>query len=196
MKEKWKNLKIDVTLSAVLAVLIGVLFVIWPGQITMAFGRIVAIVVILAGAVLLLGRVTDTPVNFWGVIGSAIVLLVGIWLFISPQVIASLLPIVVGVLLVVHGVQDVVMAAETRKYQADRWWIAAAMGAVSIVFGVICICNAFNIVKLTMVLIGIMLIYDGLSDMFIVHKVNRAAKSVIDSEIVREEDADDDLPQV
>lgn len=193
MKEKWKNLKIDVTLSAVLAILIGVLFVVWPGQITLVFARIIAVAVIVAGAVLLVGRVTDTPVNFWGVIGSAIVLLVGIWLFISPHIIASLLPIVIGVLLVVHGVQDLTMAAEAKRYQANRWWIAAAMGAVSIVFGIVCICNAFSLVKLTMVLIGVMLIYDGVSDMFIVYKVNRAAKNVVDSEVLREEDITDEM---
>lgn len=192
MKEKWKKLKIDVTLSAVLAVLIGIMFIVWPGQITLVFGRIIAVAVIVAGAVLLLGRVTDIPVNFWRVIGAAIVLLVGIWLFVSPQIIASILPIVIGVLLVVHGVQDLTMAAEAKKYQAGRWWTAAALGALSIFFGVICICNAFRIVELTMIFIGIMLIYDGVSDMFIVHKVNRAAKDIVDSTIVREEDAEDE----
>ena len=192
LKEKLKGLKIDVTVSAVLMILLGVLFAVWPGQVTMAFARIIAVAVILVGAVLFLGRVTDTPVNMWALVGSLIVLLIGIWLFLSPQIIVSIIPIVVGVLLVIHGIQDLVMAAEVKRYNERRWWPIVIMGALSVIFGVICICNAFGIAKLTMVLIGIMLIYDGLSDMIIVHKVNRASKTVIDAEVISEQDVSEE----
>ena len=40
------------TFTAVLAVLLGVLFVVWPGQITIFFSRILAAAVMVAGAVL------------------------------------------------------------------------------------------------------------------------------------------------
>ena len=192
LKEKLKGLKFDVTFSAVLMVLLGVLFALWPGQVTMAFARIIAVAVILVGVVLFLGRVTDTPANVWALVGSLILLLTGVWLFLSPQIIVSVIPIVIGVLLVIHGVQDLVMAAEVKRYNESRWWPIVIMGALSVVFGVICICNAFGIAKLTMVLIGIMLIYDGLSDMIIVHKVNRASKTVIDAEVISEQDVSEE----
>ena len=191
MKEKWKNLRIDVTFTAVLAVLLGVLFVAWPGQITIFFSRILAAAVMVAGAVLFLGRVTDRPVNLWSVIGSGILFLVCLWLIVSPTIIASIIPIVIGVFLLVHGIQDVVMAAELRQYEAPRWKVAAVLGAISILFGVVCICNAFGIAKLTMVLIGMMLIYDGVTDMLIVFRVRRARKDVVDADILHEEDLSD-----
>lgn len=191
MKEKWKNLRIDVTFTAVLAVLLGVLFVAWPGQITIFFSRILAAAVMVAGAVLFLGRVTDRPVNLWSVIGSGILFVVGLWLFVSPTIIASIIPIVIGVFLLVHGIQDVVMAAELRQYEAPRWKVAAVLGAISILFGVVCICNAFGIAKLTMVPIGMMLIYDGVTDMLIVFRVRRARKDVVDADILHEEDLSD-----
>lgn len=65
------------------------------------------------------------------------------------------------------------------------------MAVLNIVLGVLCIGNAFGLVEIGMMLIGIMLIYDGISDMFIVHKVNKAAKDVVDSTITREENVDD-----
>ena len=65
------------------------------------------------------------------------------------------------------------------------------MAILNIVLGVLCICNAVGLVKLGMILIGIMLIYDGLSDMFIVHKVNKASKEFVDSTILHEENLDD-----
>ena len=39
-------------------------------------------------------------------------------------------------------------------------------------------------------IIGIMLIYDGITDMLIVHRVNKASRYV-DSEILHEEDIDE-----
>ena len=191
MQEKWKNLRIDVTFTAGLAVLLGVLFVVWPGQITIFFSRILAAAVMIAGAVLFLGRITARPVSLWSVIGSGILFLVGLWLFVSPTIIASIIPIVIGVFLLVHGIQDVVMAAELRQYEAPRWKVAAVLGAISILFGVVCICNAFGIAKLTMVLIGLMLIYDGVTDMLIVSRVHRAEKNVLDADILHEEDVED-----
>ena len=44
---------------------------------------------------------------------------------------------------------------------------------------------------LTMVLIGLMLIYDGVTDMLIVSRVHRAEKNVLDADILREEDVED-----
>ena len=65
------------------------------------------------------------------------------------------------------------------------------MAVLNLILGILCICNAFGLVKITMILIGIMLVYDGVSGVFIVHKVNKSARTVVDSEILREEDLDD-----
>ena len=65
------------------------------------------------------------------------------------------------------------------------------MAILNIVLGILCICYAFGLVKLGMILIGIMLIYDGISDMFIIHKVNKASKEFVDSTILHEENIDD-----
>ena len=67
------------------------------------------------------------------------------------------------------------------------------MAIVNIVLGVLCICNAFGLVKIGLILIGLMLIFDGVTDMFIVHKVNRASKDVVDSNITKEEDVEEYL---
>ncbi len=191
MREKIKNMKLDITLTAVLSVVIGILFLVWPGQVTILFAKVIAGAVIITGVVLFIGRVTDIPMNVWGMVVSIVLILVGLWLFSSPGIIATVVPIAIGVLLLVHGIQDVVLAVEGRKNKASNWWIIVVMGMISAVCGVICICNAFGLVKVAMMLIGIMLIYDGLSDMIIVRKVNKAAKDIVDSDIIREEDVED-----
>ena len=141
--------------------------------------------------VLLLPQIFDADRSYLSIIVAILIAMIGLWMFFSPKLVASIIPIAIGVLLVVHGVQDLSMAIEGKKNKANNWWSIILMAVLNIVLGVLCIGNAFGLVEIGMMLIGIMLIYDGISDMFIVHKVNKAAKDVVDSTITREENVDD-----
>ena len=188
MMDKLKSIKIDVTLAAVLSV---VLLVIWPATVITVLARVIAIILMVSGIVSLIPRLMDEVKSYTSIIVSLLITLIGLWMFLSPQAVASIIPIAIGVLLVVHGVQDLSLALEGKKTKAHNWWSIPLMAILNIVLGVLCICNAFGLVKLGMILIGIMLIYDGLSDMFIVHKVNKASKEFVDSTILHEENLDD-----
>lgn len=191
MMDKLKSIKIDVTLAAVLSVVLGVLLVIWPATVITVLARVIAIILMVSGIVSLIPRLMDEVKSYTSIIVSLLITLIGLWMFLSPQAVASIIPIAIGVLLVVHGVQDLSLALEGKKTKAHNWWSIPLMAILNTVLGVLCICNAFGLVKLGMILIGIMLIYDGLSDMFIVHKVNKASKEFVDSTILHEENLDD-----
>ena len=191
MMDKLKSIKIDVTLAAVLSVVLGVLLVIWPATVITVLARVIAIILMVSGIVSLIPRLMDEVKSYTSIIVSLLITLIGLWMFLSPQAVASIIPIAIRVLLVVHGVQDLSLALEGKKTKAHNWWSIPLMAILNIVLGVLCIRNAFGLVKLGMILIGIMLIYDGLSDMFIVHKVNKASKEFVDSTILHEENLDD-----
>lgn len=191
MMEKLKSIKLNVTLSAILSVAIGVLLVACPGTIVTILARLIAVIIIASGVVLLLPQIFDADRSYLSIIVAILIAMIGLWMFFSPKLVASIIPIAIGVLLVVHGVQDLSMAIEGKKNKANSWWSIILMAVLNIVLGVLCIGNAFGLVEIGMMLIGIMLIYDGISDMFIVHKVNKAAKDVVDSTITREENVDD-----
>lgn len=191
MMDKLKSIKLDVTLAAVLSVVLGVLLVVWPGTVITVLARVIAIILMGSGIVALIPRLLDEIKSVTSIIVSLLITLIGLWMFLSPQAVASIIPIAIGVLLVVHGVQDLALAFEGRRTKAHNWWSIPLMAILNIVLGILCICNAFGLVKLGMILIGIMLIYDGISDMFIVHKVNKASKEFVDSTILHEENIDD-----
>lgn len=191
MMDKLKSIKLDVTLAAVLSVVLGVLLVIWPGTVIAVLARVIAIILMGSGIVALIPRLLDEVKSVTSIIVSLLITLIGLWMFLSPQAVASIIPIAIGVLLVVHGVQDLALALEGRRTKAHNWWSIPLMAILNIVLGILCICNALGLVKLGMILIGIMLIYDGISDMFIVHKVNKASKEFVDSTIIHEENIDD-----
>lgn len=191
MIEKLKSIKINITLSALLSIVVGVMLIAYPETVVTIITRAIALVLIISGVVLFVPQLFEPIKSYLAIIVSILIGMIGLWMFFRPTMMASLLPIAIGVLLVVHSVQDVALGFEAKQNKADNWWSILLMAVLNLILGILCICNAFGLVKITMILIGIMLVYDGVSGIFIVHKVNKSARTVVDSEILREEDLDD-----
>lgn len=178
MKETLKRIKADIIVSALLCVGLGVVLLIWPEKTIDIFCRILAIGLIIMGVVDIVSYFMNRSIHpFAGALG-LIVLLVGIWVFIKPESVVSLIPIVIGVILCVHGIQDMKLAIETKGNGYDKWWSMLIIAAISLVFGVLCIVNAFGMVKLALQFIGIALIYDGISDLWVANRAVHTAKEM------------------
>lgn len=177
MKETLKRIKADVMASALLCVALGVVIFVWPTETIDIFCKVLAAGLIVMGAVDLVSYFADKLLHpFSGILG-LIVLLVGVWIFLKPESVVSLIPIVIGVILAIHGIQDLKLALEAKGNQYEKWWIMLIIAVISLIFGVLCIVKAFGMVKLATQLIGIALIYDGVSDLWIVNRTVRAAKA-------------------
>lgn len=178
MKDFFKRVKADAIMSAVLCIALGVVLIAWPGETINIVCKVLAAGLIILGGVELFSYITNrNGYMFTGILG-LIVLIVGVWIFLKPSSIVSLVPIVIGVILAVHGVQDVKMALESKNGGYDRWWIMLIIAIISIAFGVLCIVNAFGMVKLAMQFVGAALIYDGISDLWVVTKTVRTVKDM------------------
>ena len=178
MKDFFKRVKADAIMSAVLCIALGVVLIVWPGETIYIVCKVLAAGLIILGGVELFSYITNrNGYMFTGILG-LIVLIIGVWIFLKPSSIVSLVPIVIGVILAVHGVQDVKMALESKNGGYDRWWIMLIIAIISIAFGVLCIVNAFGMVKLAMQFVGVALIYDGISDLWVVTKTVRTVKDM------------------
>ncbi|SDH26517.1 Uncharacterized membrane protein HdeD, DUF308 family [Pseudobutyrivibrio sp. 49] len=187
MKEKIKGLRLNITISGIISIVIGVLLLIYPTESLTTISRVIAAIVILSGIFVIISQIFDKGFNAMGIAVGGVLAVIGIWIFLAPGSIVSIIPIAIGVLLVVHGLQDLGLAAQAIKTKAPRPWLTFIIAAVTILLGVACIADAFKFIAIATRLIGIMLIYDGITDVFTVHKVNKAEK-IIDVEVLREED--------
>lgn len=186
MGETFKRIKADIILSALVCVALGVVLLIWPAKTIDIFCRILAVGLMVMGGAQIASYFSNRGSHlFAGGLG-LIVLLVGVWIFIRPESIVSLIPIVIGVILCVHGIQDMRLAFETKGNGYENWWSMIIIAAISLMLGVLCIVNAFGMVKLALQFIGIALIYDGLSDLWIASRAIHAAKVMREQEEVLE----------
>lgn len=177
MGELIKRMKVDVILSALVCAALGVVLLVWPAETLDIFCKILAVGLIVIGAVQLTGYFMNRSLHPFAAPLGVIVLLVGIWIFFRPESIVSLVPIVIGVMLCVHGVQDLRLALETKNNGYDRWWGMVIVALISLAFGVLCIVNAFGLVTLALQFIGVALIYDGISDLWVAFRAVQTAKA-------------------
>jgi len=153
MKEKLKGSRLNITLSAIMSVIIGVFFVVFPESSIATIGKIIALVVILSGIVIIVSQVIDFSTNIMGIIVGGIIAVIGVWIFFSPEAIMTIVPIAIGVILCVHGLQDLKMSFESYGAGARRVWLSFLLSAFNIILGILCILHSFNFVKLTFIVI-------------------------------------------
>ena len=106
MKETLKRIKADIIVSALLCIALGIVLLVWPAETIDVFCKILAVGLIIMGGVDIASYFMNRSIHpFAGALG-LIVLLIGIWIFLRPESIVSLIPIVIGgILLDVFGAQ-------------------------------------------------------------------------------------------
>lgn len=177
MKETLKRIKADVVLSALLCVGLGIVIFVWPKETIDMFCKVLAAGLIIMGIVDVCSYFIAKMLHpFSGILG-LIVLLVGVWIFLKPESVVSLIPIVIGVILAIHGIQDLKLAIEAKGSGYQKWWTMLIIALISLGFGVLCIVEAFGLVTLATQIVGIALIYDGISDLWVVNRTVHAAKA-------------------
>ena len=174
-----KKLKTNVVVSAALCILLGIVLVVWPDL-------SIQIVCTAVGAVLLIGGGVRLAVYFTAKDGSVytqmnlimgiVLAVVGVWILLQPGKVLAIIPIIVGIVIVLHGINNLQQAVTLCKEKYDKWWVALILGLLTVGFGVLLICRPFEALDTVVMLIGIFLIYDGISDIWIVSRLYRTAK--------------------
>lgn len=194
MADFLKGIKANYTISAVLCVVLGLVLLIWPGTTTQIICMLLGIVLFAYGAiqiVLYLFNKEKTIASQGMLVLGIVFAVIGGWILLKPEMIIMAVPVIVGVLIVIHGLHNVIQAIGLKQENYEKWWIAFLMGALTVVLGGVLIYNPFTVVDTVVRLIGIFLIYDGLSDVWIlsrVFKVKKSSKKIIDADYVDVED--------
>ena len=74
-----------------------------------------------------------------------LVLAVGIWFLIQPSLIVSLVPVILGVGLVFHGIRAVTEAVNAKKYGYEKWGMDLVFAIICLVCGLVCVLSAWSI---------------------------------------------------
>ena len=159
-----RYVKSGMMLMSIAYIVIGMMLLIMPQTsllwICYAFGA----VVLITGIVCLIQYARIRGTGFTApfmLVGGVITAGLGIFTLAKPQVVASFLPIVFGIFIVVDGLSRIGSAIDLAKRKGQKWWVLLLLSIVSVALGILLVLHPFGAAVSVVMVCGILLIVEG-----------------------------------
>ena len=164
-----KELKWEAILTGVLYLLLGIVALVIPETMQKTLGYLIGIVLIVAGAVsMICYLLRDARDNYYhnefvfGLVG----IVVGVAVLYKVEVIISLIPFILGILVLFSGCSKLQDAIDLKRLSYGSWVGMLIVAVINIILGIVLICNPFKAAVLLFRVLGVGLILSGASDCF------------------------------
>ena len=168
MKSIIQDMKHNYFINAVIMVILGIVLVIWPHILGVMLCYLLGGALIVMGVFQLISFLRGERLGFYNkfvmMMGIVLVLL-GIWICAQPRIVLSIITVVVGIIVLIHGLMDIQYTLDIKKAGSEKWWIALIAAALTLIVGLLLMLNPFTAYEITMVLLGVAMLYDGGSDL-------------------------------
>lgn len=157
--------------TAAVYILLGLVLIIWPQTTTKVVCFMLGTGLVLYGLTRVIACIVNKGVSggmffrFEVILGLAS-LAAGIIFFLKPELLLSILPIVLGAVLLLDGIARIKHAFELKASGMDFWWHILLMGILGVGMGVLLLFNPFKVVMTTVRVLGAGLVINGLSDVW------------------------------
>lgn len=179
MKSIIQDMKQNNIINAVIMVILGLVLVIWPQILGIMLCYLLGGALILMGIIQLVSFLRGERLGFYNkfnMLMGIVLVLLGIWICTQPRIVLSIIPVVVGIIVLIHGLMDIQYTLDIKRTGNTKWWIALIAAIITFVFGLLLVCNPFTAYEITMVLLGIVMLYDGGSDLLLLLFSNLAQR--------------------
>lgn len=179
MERILKKIKTNVMVSALICIALGVVLVVWPGLSVKVVCMAIGVVLVINGISRLINFIFGRDGSIFSqmnLIMGIIITVIGGWILVQPGTIIAMIPILVGIIIVIHGINNLQQTVNLCQSRYDKWWVALLLALFTIGFGILLIFNPFAAVDTLIRFIGIFLVYDGASDIWIMSRVSRNVK--------------------
>lgn len=160
-----KYIRNSLVLTSVLYTLLGLVLIAAPGSALKWACFLIGAVTLCYGAVRVVAYWKDGGAygqRFDLFLGVTLILL-GLFLLISPQFIVSVIPFALGVYILVDSVSAIKRALDMKALGFDKWWGPFIAALALAAFGAVMILNPFGAVETLVVFVGIGFVFDGVS---------------------------------
>ena len=159
-----RYIKSGMMLLSIAYIIIGMMLLIMPQTsllwICYAFGA----VVLVTGIVCLIQYARIRGTGFTApfmLVGGVITAGLGTFTLAKPQVVASFLPVVFGIFILVDGLSRVGTAIDLAKRKGQKWWMLLLLSVVSVALGALLVLHPFDAAVSVVMVCGILLIVEG-----------------------------------
>ncbi|MBE5945258.1 MAG: DUF308 domain-containing protein [Lachnospiraceae bacterium] len=172
-------------IRSIILIIAGVVLLFYPEMAsnTLAYG--IAFVFIVMGIVNIVGyfRQSDKALGGYDY-GLVIGILLIVFALLISKVLISLIPIILGFIVLFSGLMKLQQMCELLRHEVEGWIPVAVMAGVNIIAGCLAIFNPFKTVNLLLRIVGVGLLFGGITDLIASGYVSKKIKTEDGHEII------------
>lgn len=183
MKRFLKQMKWETLLTSALYIVLGIVALLIPDTMVKTLGYLIGILFIVAGAVsMICYLLREASQNYYrndfglGLVGIA----VGILFLYKVEWIISLVPVILGILVVASGCRKLQDVIDMKRLGYGNWVTVLILAVVNVVLGAALIVNSLEAALFFLQLLGAGLIFSGITDCVTCFYLAKKAKGYFD----------------
>lgn len=184
MFETFRSIRANMIVAAIGCIALGVILLAFPDTFLRIACYVIGALLIAYGAVGILGCVREHMLHVPTVLISVVAAGVGIFIIAQPKIVSSILPIIFGLILILDAILNIRHAIGLHRFGDPSGKIVLILGVITLIFGLVILFNPYSTAKMTFRLIGIAMLYNGISDFLILFRMNRAARTYDNQKII------------
>ncbi len=177
--EQLKKVHWEMLLTSVICILLGGVLIFFPQAVNEMIAYVLAAAMFVLAVIELYNYFKkDVKVNFYrnDLVFAVVALVIGIIMLAKKEAVISLVPIVLGALIIISGVKKLQNGLDLIRLKLDGWKSLLILAALNIIFGVIMVICSLQTAKVITILIGVGLVFSGITDLFSQIWVSKNAK--------------------
>lgn len=181
MKNFVQELKLNFILTALFCILCGAVLFVWPDMSARIACMVLGAILVLMGIIYFvsfLSTPSGTFIKQVHLVLTIVFVVIGVWILLKPDFVIGLIPVIVGIILVLHGFYDLQQAVFLGRAKYGFWWLALLFAGLTIVLGGILLWNPFEAMSIAIKFIGVFLVFDGVSDLWIFSRARRITRQI------------------
>lgn len=195
MFKQWiKDAKKQMVLTSVFSILLGLVLAIWPDATKLAVSYLIGAVLVLFGVIRVVRYfIYEVRLDLfrYDFVSGLVLLGAGVFFLLNPEFIVSILPVLLGIVVVIDSAVKLQQGMDLLRAGYNRWWLVLLMAAVGVAAGIVLLVNPFEAASTLLLLVGIALIYNGVTDLWTISRVSRRVRQIKEEAAVLEASASD-----
>ena len=180
-----KKVQWDVIITSVICIMLGAVLIFFPTAVNEMIAYFIA------GGMFLLSIIEfynyfkkDIKTQFYrnNLVSAVVALVIGIILLAKKDLVISIIPMILGAIITISGVKKLQNGLDLIRLKLGGWKPVLILSAVNIIFGVIMIICARETADVIIILIGVGLVFSGITDLFSAIWVSKTAKKFSDND--------------
>ena len=180
MGNNLKSFRTDRIIFAAGAILLGIVLLVWPSASLLIMGKCIGAILAAGGlaAVFMFFKNHESAMKSVLLIMAAVMLICGVVIFLHPEDLVRLIPTIMGILVLISGLINLGETFMLTRSKYNKWWASLIVAIATIAAGIFLIRNAFNLASLITRIAGGILIFDGVSDLWVISRISKVSKDM------------------